>query len=92
MFELKRQRPHKRTDDNINSKSTETVVDTFQDLENTFKKEMKSSTKEKFRVNGHRVDSIVNIQNQVPILVFFGHCRFIYFCCALDSRCDKNIL
>ena len=68
MFHQKIQRPHKRRPDLGDAEDISQIknpMDTFDELANSLQKKKETHLNRKFRVNGHRVDFMYNIQNQV---------------------------
>ena len=60
---LQIQKAHKRSDQSSNK--DDNSGDTFESLNNSIAKNKDTGVKKKFRVNGHRVDFLQNIQHQV---------------------------
>ena len=60
---LQVQKAHKRSDQYSNE--DDNGGDTFESLSNSITKSKDTGVKKKFRVNGHRVDFLQNIQHQV---------------------------
>ena len=60
---LQVQKAHKRSDQSSNK--NDNGEDTFESLNNNIAKNKDMGVKKKFRVNGHRVDFLQNIQHQV---------------------------
>ena len=65
---LQVQKAHKRSDQYSNE--DDNGGDTFESLSNSITKSKDTGVKKKFRVNGHRVDFLQNIQNQVCFLAY----------------------
>ena len=62
-FTLQVQKAHKRSDEYLNKEDN--GGDTFESLNDSIAKSKDTKVKKLFRVNGHRVDFLQNIQNQV---------------------------
>ena len=62
-FTLQVQKAHKRSDEYLNKEDN--GGDTFESLNDSIAKRKDTEVKKLFRVNGHRVDFLQNIQNQV---------------------------
>ena len=70
---LQVQKAHKRSD--LYSNEGDKGGDTFEFLSNSIIKSKDTGVKKKFRVNGHRVDFLQNIQNQVCFRVLISYAR-----------------
>ena len=70
---LQVQKTHKRSDQYSNE--DDNGGDTFESLSNSITKSKDTGVKKKFRVNGHRVDFLQNIQNQVGFRIHISYAR-----------------
>ena len=70
---LQVQKAHKRSDQSSNE--DDDSGDTFDSLNNSIANNKDTGVKKKFRVNGHRVDFLQNIQNQVCFRVHISYAR-----------------
>ena len=72
---LQVQKAHKRSDQYSNE--DDNGGDTFESLSNSITKSKDTGVQKKFRVNGHRVDFLQNIQNQVCFRVHISYARLL---------------
>ena len=83
-FTLQVQKAHKRSDEYSNTEDN--GGDTFESLNNSITKSKDTEVKKLFRVNGHRVDFLQNIQNQVC----FRNSYFVRMLIQNPSACLSN--